>query len=295
MGQSRNWIVSASLLLSFVLAGCAAGRTAGWQSEVDEAKLSSSQETQLLAEARKLWTTRHIQADLQNALAKLERVASSNSENLEALTLLSRGYYLLADGHLENMDEKKKNWETGISWGERALATNAEFRKLVVDEKKNPEEALDTLKPEHTAAIYWTAVNLGKWAKNSGIGTTLKYKTRIRMFIEKVAALQPDFFFGAVPRYWAVYYAVAPGFAGGSIEKSKENFDKTLQIAPNYLASHVLLAENYATKKGDKDLFRKELEFVLNTKPESLPPVASENILEQKKAKKMLENLESYF
>jgi tetratricopeptide (TPR) repeat protein len=288
-------ISTLSLITILLLNGCATSRTTGWEQDSAASSLSAAQIEASIKEGKKLWQTRHIQADLESALQKFKAVADSNPNHAEALVYLTRGYYLLADGHLQDMEQKKKNWEIGISWGEKGMATLPAFKKAVVDEKQSVADAVKLLQKEQIDCLYWSAASLGKWAKNSGIGTTLKYKSQIKAMIERVGELQADYFYGAAPRYWGVYYAVAPGFAGGSMPKSLENFQKSLKIANHYLGTHVLFAENYHARKGDRDAFKKELEFVLNTKANIIPDLMPENTLEQAKAKKMLADMESYF
>ena len=66
-------------------------------------------------------------------------------------------------------------------------------------------------------------------------------------------------------------------------------------MANNYFGTHVLIADTLAPKKGDKAMFKKHLEFVINGKPEVLPDLVPEQIVEQRKAKKMLEKMAEYF
>lgn len=294
--QNHTLVRSLGILLFIgLLSSCASSRKVGWDDAAPQTQISAEESARLMKDARKLWTTRHIRADLESALEKFQTVAKSDPKNYEALVYLARGYYLLADAHCEQMDEKKRYWETGVSWGEKGMATNAAFKKAVTEEDKSVTEALPLLTKDQIEALYWAAASLGKWAKNSGIATTLKYKNQIRSMIERVQALNSEFFHGAVYRYWGVYYAVAPGFAGGSMEKSLENFQKAFKVANNYLGTHVLYAENYVTRKGTKEEFKKELNFVLETKPETIPELVPEQLLEKRKAKLMLENIEEYF
>lgn len=291
-------LVTASLVILpavFGLGGCATSRTAGWEQKAAVGSMSKEDLKKKKTEALALWKKRLDQAELEKSLKVFEEIANQNPGDIESMTYLCRGYYFLADGHLTDNDKKKATWEIGTAWGERALATNAAFRKKVKDEGKKIEEALDTLTVAEAPAIYWTAVNLGKWARLSGLPTMLGNKNRIRLMIERVEKLQPDYFYGAVPRYWGAYYAVAPSFAGGSLPKSEENFEKSLKMANNYFGTHVLIADTLAPKKGDKDLFKKHLEFVINGKPESLPDIVPEQVVEQRKAKKMLEKMAEYF
>jgi len=193
------------------------------------------------------------------------------------------------------MEEKKRLWEVGVAWGEKAMATNPEFKKRVIDNGEKIEDVLKYLTKNEIESIYWTASNLGKWGKNSGIATVLKYKTRIKNMINRVGELDSNFFHGAFNRYWGAYYAVAPSFAGGDMDKSIENFRKSIKIEPNYLGNYVLVASYWAVKKGDKKLFKDELNKVLKMNPLKLKVVGPENILEQRKAKKLLENMEELF
>ena len=112
--------------------------------------------------------------------------------------------------------------------------------------------------------------------------------------IRKVEALKPDFFYGAVPRYWGSFYAIAPSIAGGDMVKSKENFKKSIAMAPESLTTRVLFAEYYWAEEGNKKEFKKELETVVNA-PEGIAELRPENNLEKIKAKKMLENIGDYF
>ena len=208
---------------------------------------------------------------------------------------LTRGYYLLADGHTEEMEEKKKLWEVGIAWGEKAMATNSEFKKRVIDNGEAIEDVLKYLTKKEIEAIYWTATNLGKWGKNSGIATVLKYKTRIKNMINRVGELDKNFFYGAFNRYWGAYYAVAPGFAGGDMDKSWENFQAAIKIQKNYLGNYVLVADYWAKKKGDKELFKKMLDKTLKGNVNSIPALKPENTIEQRKAKKLLSQMDELF
>ena len=290
-------LISTSLLIVSLIniTGCASSRKSAWEQTDATSTLTDTQKSQLITDAKKFWNTRHVKADLESALSKFKEVASADPQNYEALTYLTRGYYLLADGILQDMPEKKAAWETSVSWGEKGMATNPEFKKAVVEEKKTVAEAVKLLKKEQINSLYWSAASLGKWAKNSGMITTLQYKSQIIKMIERVAELQPDYFYGAIHRYWAVYYAVAPGFAGGSMDKSFDSFQKAYKVANKYLGTHVLFAENYAVRKGDKEAFKRELNFVLNAKVNVIPELESEHILEKEKAKKMLNNIDQLF
>ena len=288
----KNLILLSSLFL--LLTSCATSRISGWNKIFGGKSLSKVELEKEMQVAKSYWDKRDDKEQLLKALSSFENIANANN-SYDAMTFLSRGYYLLADGHLENMDEKKKNWEIGITWGEKAMATNPEFKKRVIDNGEKIEDVLKYLDKGQIEAIYWTAVNLGKWGKNSGIATVLKYKTQIKNMINRVGELDKNFFYGAYDRYWGAYYAVAPGFAGGDMEKSLQSFNSAIKTEKNYLGNYVLLADYWARKKGDKDMFVNNLNKVLKMNPNSVKAIAPENKIEQRKAKKLLDQVNEIF
>ena len=288
----KNLLVLTALTL--LLTSCATSRIAGWNKIFGGKALSKTELSKEMRVAKKHWAKRDNKESLLKSLSSFEKIANSNN-SYEAMAYLSRGYYLLADGHLENMDDKKKNWEIGITWGEKAMATNPEFKKRVIDNGEKIEDVLQYLDKGQIEAIYWTAVNLGKWGKNSGIATVLKYKAQIKNMINRVGALDKNFFYGAFDRYWGAYYAVAPGFAGGDMDKSIKSFNSAVKTEKNYLGNYVLIADYWAKKKGDKDLFIKNLNKVLKMNPNRLRAIAPENRIEQRKAKKLLAQIDELF
>lgn len=277
-----------------LLAISCASRDSGWDKKTEAVNLSKDEATVLIKDALTSWQGRVEQAKLEDALKKFSKLHAANPDDLDTLVYLTRGYYFLADSHLQDVEEKKKNYEKAASFGEKAMATNAAFKDSVKS-GKTVEESLSTLTAKEVPAIYWTAASLGKWAKATGIAAALKYKTRIKAMIETVGKLQPDYFYGAVPRYWGGFYAVAPSFAGGDLNKSKQSFDKSIKLAPEYLGTKVLLAELYYTKKGDKKAFESTLKEVLAADSSKHHELNPENTLEKKKAEKLLKDMDDLF
>ena len=86
-----------------------------------------------------------------------------------------------------------------------------------------------------------------------------------------------------------------PGFAGGDLEKSQIHYDVSLEKAPYYLGTKVLMAENLSVKQDDEEKFKKLLEEVLAADPNVNPEIAPEMKIEQEKAKELLDNIDEYF
>lgn len=245
----------------------------------------------LKIEGKRLWGDRVNESSLQESLSKFELALSGAQEDLEILTYLTRGYYLLGDLHQTNKDLQKKSFEKAREYGERGLSLNEEYKK---NAERDIEKALLKLQDKEVSIAFWTAAALGKWARLNGILSSMKYKNQILATIKQVEKMRPDFYYGAVPRYWGGFYAVAPGIAGGSMKKSKENFKKAMEMAPEYLGTKVLYAELYLTEEDEKKEFKEVLLEVIQA-PNGPAEITPENMLEKKKAERLLEEIDKLF
>lgn len=257
--------------------------------------LAWAQDPALRTDALKFWEKRDKVESLREAIKKFEELHKAAPADTEYLVYLTRGHLIMGDYYVSSKDDKLKQFEKAFSYGDKALETNPEYAARV---KKNDEvkHAVEALGVNEVPQMYWTAASLGKFAKANGILASLKYKNKILSLISRVEKLRPDYFFGAVDRYWGSYYAAIPSLAGKDLKKSKKHFEKSIQMAPEYLGTKVLKAEIYSVEKDDKKEFRELLnEVISDTKHDSHPEVGPENRLEKIKAKKILGSEGDYF
>ena len=223
-----------------------------------------------LEKADALWAERGDKTKLAEALKNYEQAYLADTNSKSTLARLVRGWYFMGDAHETEKANKMEAWNTAISFGDKCLALNKDYQAIM--EKSNSKvEAIEKAQKEDVPCIYWSASSLGKWAKLNGILQSIKHKETLKSFITKVEALQPDFFHGAANRYWGAYYSVIPSFAGRDLNKSKENFDKSLKIAPHYLGTYLLMADNWAKNSQNVEAFDQAVQYVLASDPEALP------------------------
>ena len=196
---------------------------------------------------------------------------------------------MLADGHLRSLGPKSQDYlgafEKGTAAGERALAALSPAFKAKVTKDEKVEDAIQVVGKEGLDAMYWYAVNLGKWSRAKGIAALLGNKDRVKGVLERVAALDETFFYGAPHRYFGVYWSLLP--VGRDLDKSKTHFDRSLTIAPNYVGTKVLMAESYAVKAQDKALFSRLLAEVQATQDDVIPDLVPETRFEKQKAREL--------
>ena len=206
-----------------------------------------------------------------------------------------RGYYFLGDGHLTEEEEKLDVWAKSIAYGNQCLALNKKFSRLLAKGDEDPASASRVLTKKNVPCVYWTASALGKWAKGSGLGLTLKHLPTVKAYMTRVGKLEPTYDYDGPNRYWGAYYATIPSVAGQDLNKSKEFFDKALAANPTFLGNHVLLAGAWAVEKQDKETFEKELNWVIAADATMLPDVQPEMEAAQRQAKALLAAIDFNF
>jgi tetratricopeptide (TPR) repeat protein len=244
-----------------------------------------------MASALKDWDKRDVPENLKAAISELEKLHEAVPKDRELLLYLSRGHFLMGEYHTEGKEEKMKMFEKSKNYGFQGLEVNPEFAELKNDKI---EKAITKINEEGAPLAFWTAASIGKWSKLNGILSSLKYKDQMLALIRRVEELKPDYMYGAVPRFWGGFYALAPGFVGGDMKKSKQNFKKAMEMAPEYVATKVFYAETYLVEEGEKKEFEKVLNEVLAA-PEGPKEIQPENRLEKIKAERLLKNIKDLF
>src|SRR5262249_7750742 len=104
--------------------------------------------------------------------------------------------------------------------------------------------------------------------------------------------LDASYFYAAPHRELAVLLSWTPG---ADLERAKQHFDAALASAPQYLETRVLYADSYAARKGDRELYKHELEVVLATPDTVLPDVIPEQRIEKARARRLLDQIRDRF
>lgn len=285
-------------LAILVPCGCA-GRKAVWKEDPGKTTNTASATADGVSAAGDAhWEKRTDPASVKAALTEWEKAAEANPGNLDLTVKLTRGYYFLADGYLRGKEQEKEYLDAmdkAVKWGERAMvAASPDFEAKMRDGGKIPE-AVKVVPKEGVPAMYWYAAALGKWAKKKGFAVLLGQKDNVKATMDRCLELDPGFFYGGPHRYFGAYYAIAPAFAGGDLDKSKVHFNKSLELEANYLGTKVLWAAELAVKQQDEDTFDKLLNEVLAAPDDAIPELVPETIVEKAKAKELLAEKDDLF
>ncbi|MFW5921570.1 MAG: TRAP transporter TatT component family protein [Polyangiales bacterium] len=287
--------------LATTAVGCGSELDTAWETTPKQTQPqteeSESERAKLVEEGDAAWEKRDDPGMVEKAVQKWE-AANELSREYETGVKIARGHYFLADCHLR-FDEDDKGMETRFDEGrkaaERALsALSPQFAERM-EAGARLDEALDVLDKEAVPALYWRSSALGKWAGNKGFATLLSYKDEVRATMEFCLEKDGDFYYGGPHRYFGAYYARIPAMAGRDLDRSKEHFEKSIESEPDYFATRVLYAQDYAINAQERAVFDEQLEHVLNNDPTVLPDVAPENRCEVKKAEELKAKADEVF
>ncbi|MFT5434302.1 MAG: tetratricopeptide (TPR) repeat protein [Myxococcota bacterium] len=302
MDNSPRLMVFAAVIAALALtAGCATSRSSGL-CESDVAPVAIEGDLAAVeAAAEAAFLKRESVHSLQTSIDKWRQATQIAPAKADNHLKLARALYFLGDGYLR-LDEDEPGMvralEEATYFAERALRLQNDDFKRAVCGRRPYSDAVKSLRRSDVAAVYWYATALGKYGLATDIVTVLDNKDRIFALISRVRLLNPGFFYGAADRYLGAYYTKIP-FPRGDVKKSKFHFDAALEREPNYLGTHVLIAEMLASKYSDRAYARKlakqHLDIVLKTPVAVIPELVAEHRIEKKKAERLMDDLDTRF
>jgi TRAP transporter T-component len=295
-----HWVALVSM--AALVASCGSTRETAWDTSTGSVQLDDAaraQVAQLMTDADAAWANRGDPVQAKAAVDAWAKVGEIDPKNVDALSELTHAIYFYADCHLRfdeaNPDLYKNTHEEGTRAAERALSAMSPAFAEKMASGARIEDAISVLNKSAVPALYWRSSNLGRWAKLESFATLLSYKDEIRAIMEFCLNEDPLYWYQGPDRYFGVFYAVAPSFAGGDMKKSAAHFNVAIDANPNYFGTRILMAEEWAVKEDNRPLFEELVNYVLAGDPNVIPAIAPENTCEQRKAKKLMAEIDDIF
>lgn len=175
------------------------------------------------------------------------------------LVNLSRAWFELAEGYLQDEREKEAAYGKGKDYALDALRADEEF--MVTERKEGLRAALRG--SVDVEALFWYGNNLGRWLRFHYWEALTGGPRDVLAAFERCAELDEAYWAGGPRRALANFLAQTPGFLGGDFSRAKKEFQRALELAPEFLQNYVDYAEQWAKKAGDDTLFCALLREVL--------------------------------
>lgn len=296
-------------LLAFVAAAC--GSTTSGSAVVENVDrlievTNDANFEELLAEGDAQWESRDDRAAVEAAIAAWEQAihAPISSGDRRAtmqpiFVKLAQAYYWLAHAHERYAPESTSDsmsalYEVGMEYGAQAIAMNNDAWRRALLYETPVEEAVVHLTPADVPAVYWHATNVGRWGLERGIATVLSRVNDIKAMMDRVEAMDPDYYYNAVNRYFGVYYTKLP-FGNPDVAQAQRRFEECIDMYPGYLETRVLYGYDYVVVTQERDIAIEQLTAVVEADVDALPQeIRAENLNAQRRAQELLDELDEW-
>jgi len=230
-------------------------------------------------------------------LLLIEGLIHSNPKKRDYLMLGIQLFSAYAGAFVKDEDRKKIFSDKTKEWSVLLLRTYPKFVKYESAEFNEYEKWVDSLKKSDIPYVFWAANAWIMWIiENSDDMNAMLELPRARVIIDKIYEMDPSYYFGAPHLFYGIYYSILPEFAGGDLEKAKEEFNKALEYSKDkFLLTKLSYAEFYLKAKYDRDNYIKVLKEIVNTDLEKNPEMRLLNTLTQEQAKELLKNVNNFF
>jgi len=258
---------------------------------------STDQNIQFLVEkGQSHWEKRVNPEDAKMAQLFLSKAYDQDPNNGDVAELYSRachyiGYYIETDpfkSDLLFMEGMESAWDFILatdSYQEGYALTNGDSTAKIIGGIENTSQEL-------VPYLYWWVANFSRYLVTKPVMERLSQREIIETALHRILSLNPNFYYHGANRIFGGIYARLPGV---DLIHSINNFEYSISGSPNYLGTYVIRAQYLHTKSGNRELFVKDLQFVLQSDPTLLPDVSPENLNEQEKAKTLLAMESSLF
>lgn len=292
MSFSRNWMGIFSIFFTLAIAAaCIPNKqmTVGSTATLLEDVANS---------ANKQSDLRIVREGMPAFLMLIDGMVEAVPDNARLLVTAAQAYASFASAFIEDADADyaRTLYEKAKKYALRAL----ELRGL-----KNPvskpfdafEEALSRLGKDDVPYMFWTASCWGSWIRLSlSSMAALAELPRVEALMKQVLKLDEQFYFGGPHLFMGIWFAARPKMAGGDLARAQHHFQKALEFSQGkFLMTQVYYADHYARKSFDRKLFVATLENVLETPVDEIPQLTLLNTVAHKRAKKLLEQIDTYF
>lgn len=162
---------------------------------------------------------------------------------------------------------------------------------------RNPVEALQVATAEDIPLLYWTA---GSWGSAMSLARDrpeiIVDLPVVRALLERCLALDPDYDRGALHEAMISVEAL-PASMGGSVEKAKKHYDRTLELGGGRRAGpYVAWATGVSMAEQNREEFVELLEKALAIDSEEVPEADRlSHTLKQRYARLMLRRIDEFF
>ncbi len=230
-------------------------------------------------------------------LMMLDGMVENSPDNPALLAAASELYAAYGVVFVADPERAQKLTARARDYGRRALCATREAGCQIWNQPYETYEArLSVFKKEDVPALYTLALSEMAYIRtHSGDWGALARLPEVRITLERMQALDPDFRPAKTEQYLGVLNTIRPPALGGDFDAGKAHFEKALSAqGQRDLSIKVDYAKFYARTLYERELHDQLLTEVLEADPNQRGFVLT-NTLAQEEARALLESADDYF
>ena len=158
------------------------------------------------------------------------------------------------------------------------------------------QKRLEQTKTRDVPTLFAVGSVWGGWIAGSEGPEAMADLPWVEALIERVLQLDPAYYYGSAHLFKAILLSARPEQFGGSLKKAAEHFQKAREYGKGkFLMADLYFAQYYARQTLNRDLFVETLKRVLESSADAEPDLTLANTLAQRKARKLLAQVDEFF
>jgi len=231
---------------------------------------------------------------LPASLIQIDGFIKSDPNN-KILLMGAESYFGYAFSFVEDVNKPRASalYLKARDYALRALKKHRQFDEQALD----LNDMLANCGKQDVPALYWAAGSWMSWiALNVGSPEALMDLPKVEAMLQRVIELDETYYYGTAHAMLGGFYSAQPKNMGGNPEKAYKHFQKAFKLSGSkLLAVQLMYAKFYAVQIQDKALFVKTLNEIIATPKNSFPEKNLANEVAKRKAKDLLEKVDTLF
>lgn len=221
-----------------------------------------------------------------------------NKQDLLATWKVGQYSILIGAAHCESKPEKEKYYNQSMDYCERAMRLDEKFNSTLNNGNKI-WDSVHLLGEEYVNAMgFWYTARVYHFKECLSIMGRIfngKSMSSNKPIMDRIDELNPTWEGGGNNLSKAIFFIATPEKFGGSKEKAAIEFEKAIELGPNYLTHKWGRAKYLSVITGDKDLYIEDLEWIIAQDPKTCGNPYPWNLYFQKTAREMLNETDKIF
>ena len=239
-----------------------------------------------------------VRQGIPSYLMLIDGMLQSYPENRDLLLAGAQAYAAYASV----LDEDEQDRAAYLSdrakqYALKALEMTPPFKDALGKPLEVFQERLKQTDKKQVSTLFWVGNIWAGWIASSNEGASAMADLPwVEALMERALELDPGFYYGGPHLFKAILLSARPEQFGGNLKKAQEQFQKARDYSQGkFLMIDVYYAEYYARQTLNRELFVSTLKRVLETSARVEPDLTLANTLAQRKATKLLAQVDEFF